>query len=390
MRNVSSASKYIVVVLCAFIFIEIILFGYNLVTDKASQNNLCTHPEKPGIDKTKTCAAKKPDIFFILFDEYTSSKALSEYFNFNNRVIDSLLSASGFYISTGSESNYNMTPFSLASTFNYNYLDLEKKDSLVSHSTFLKAMETFRKNRLTSFLAEQGYDILNYGCFNLDKAILHTRPYFESLPSDMINNQTILARIQRDIGWNFTIKNIFTGQFKIPGSYRRNKEYHLYRNNYNAEHILRELKTPGDKPRFVYVHLMLPHDPYFLDSNGNFVSDTAILQAKLNHETAYISQLKYANKILGEMIQAALTRTNRERVVVIEGDHGYGFHNDPGNKEREFPNLNAYYFSDRDYHSLYASVSPVNTFRVILNKYFCYDLPLLKDSSFYIQQKNSR
>ncbi|MDQ3277751.1 MAG: hypothetical protein M3Q06_05465, partial [Bacteroidota bacterium] len=49
-----------------------------------------------------------------------------------------------------------------------------------------------------------------------------------------------------------------------------------------------------------------------------------------------------------------------------------------------FRNLNAYYFSDKDYGMLYDSISPVNTFRVVLNKYFSQSFPLLKDSSFYL------
>jgi Sulfatase len=386
-KNIFSVSKYIIVVLCVFIFIELVLYGYNLITNKTSKNNLCRYTVASAINKKKTCTAKDPDIFFIVFDEYMSSKGLSEYFNFNNRVIDSLFTSAGFYTSSGSKSNYNMTAFSLASTFNYNYLDLQKGDNTVSHNTFLKASTTFKENRLTSFLTRQGYDIINYGCFDLENAILHTKPYFESLSTDMIDNQTIISRIKKDIGWNFAIKNIFNGQFKIPKDYKRNKEYHLYRNNFNIEQTLKELTRPGNKPRFIYAHIMLPHDPYFFDSTGNFVSDTAILQGKINRGNAYISQLIYSNKLLSKIIQAALTKTNRERVVIIEGDHGFGFHDDTTFKDREFKNLNEYYFSDLDYHSLYSSVSPVNTFRIVLNKYFCYNLPLLKDSSIYLQQK---
>jgi hypothetical protein len=43
--------------------------------------------------------------------------------------------------------------------------------------------------------------------------------------------------------------------------------------------------------------------------------------------------------------------------------------------------LNTYYFSDGNYSTLYDSISPVNSFRVILNKYFKTGLPLLKDST---------
>jgi hypothetical protein len=132
---------------------------------------------------------------------------------------------------------------------------------------------------------------------------------------------------------------------------------------------------------------MMPHDPYFFDSTGQLISDTVLVTGRFDRKAAYLSQLVYANKLLVKMIKAASTKTGRPRVVIIEGDHGFGFHDCPKFKDREFRNLNAYYFSDLDYHTLYSSISPVNTFRVILNKYFCCDYPLLDDSSFYVQQK---
>ena len=45
--------------------------------------------------------------------------------------------------------------------------------------------------------------------------------------------------------------------------------------------------------------------------------------------------------------------------------------------------LNAYYFPDRRYEALYQRISPVNSFRVVLSKYFGAGLDLLPDKSFY-------
>jgi hypothetical protein len=59
------------------------------------------------------------------------------------------------------------------------------------------------------------------------------------------------------------------------------------------------------------------------------------------------------------MISASVLKTGRERVVVIEGDHGYGIMNNPAYSEREFSNLNAYFFSDKNYQSLYPYNKPV-------------------------------
>jgi hypothetical protein len=381
-----TAKKYIVVLLSVFLLIEFVSTGYNLITKKGFKNNL-SRDNRSSIDAKKNCSTEKPDIFFVVFDEYTSSKGLKKYFNFDNQLIDSQLASAGFFVSTDSRSNYNMTPFSLASSFNFNYLNLPSNDSIVSQATFLKAIQTFKKNKLTVFLKQQGYEIIDNGCFEIDNSVFHMRPYFETLPKDIIDNQTIISRIKRDIGWNFTLKNILTGDLRIPRSYKKNKTYHIYRNNLNFKNAIDEMTKSGSNPKFVYAHLMMPHDPYFFDSTGQLISDTVLVTGRFDRKAAYLSQLVYANKLLVKMIKAASTKTGRPRVVIIEGDHGFGFHDCPKFKDREFRNLNAYYFSDLDYHTLYSSISPVNTFRVILNKYFCCDYPLLDDSSFYLQQK---
>jgi hypothetical protein len=44
--------------------------------------------------------------------------------------------------------------------------------------------------------------------------------------------------------------------------------------------------------------------------------------------------------------------------------------------------LNAYYLPGVDSDLIYPSISPVNTFRLILNTYFGADLPLLPDESY--------
>ena len=45
--------------------------------------------------------------------------------------------------------------------------------------------------------------------------------------------------------------------------------------------------------------------------------------------------------------------------------------------------LNAYYVNDQAKSSLYPSITPVNSFRVIFNSLFNTKIPLLDDTSYY-------
>ena len=66
----------------------------------------------------------KPDIFYLLFDAYTSSKTLDSVLTSDNSRLDSFLAGKGFFEAMQSRSNYNLTPFSITSCFNMQYLDL--------------------------------------------------------------------------------------------------------------------------------------------------------------------------------------------------------------------------------------------------------------------------
>jgi hypothetical protein len=74
-------------------------------------------------------------------------------------------------------------------------------------------------------------------------------------------------------------------------------------------------------------------------------------------------------------------------VIIVEGDHGFRYYTKPG-QEFMYQNMNAVYFPDKDYRTLYDSLSPVNTFRIVLNKYFKAGYPMLIDKRMYIPEQN--
>jgi hypothetical protein len=52
-----------------------------------------------------------------------------------------------------------------------------------------------------------------------------------------------------------------------------------------------------------------------------------------------------------------------------------------------FQNQNAVYFPDRDYHLFYDSITNVNMFRMTFDKLFKQNIPLLKDTSIFLYDK---
>jgi hypothetical protein len=79
-------------------------------------------------------------------------------------------------------------------------------------------------------------------------------------------------------------------------------------------------------------------------------------------------------------------------VIIIQGDHGPGGHLDWDSLENSClwertSILNAYYLLGSEASGLYPSISPVNSFRVVLNAYFGADMPLLPDRTYFTSHR---
>lgn len=370
--------NYVKSLFLLLLFLEIIVFIQKSFSGEKSKNDLLLRTEMK-----ETTPLDKPDIFFIVFDEYASSRSLKGDLGFDNSLLDSSLVKNGFFLSAESKSNYNLTPFSLASTFGMNYLNIGN-DTLISSKSLLQAVNSVKKNVLVPFLIRHGYQIKNFGCFDFDSFPCQQQPYFENYFSDVIDNQTFYSRIRKDIWWNIALKNFFTGKRRVPNSFIDNRKIYLKRNIINFQNLEKELNSEGTSPKFVYAHLMLPHEPFFIKGDGTLRSENEILWNEVNPREGYLGQIEYANQLIKQLLFLINSPKAKNRVVIIEGDHGYRFFAPNAPIEKCFMNLNAYFFSDKSFSALYKTISPVNTFRIILNKYFNQQLPLLKDSSTYL------
>ena len=150
---------------------------------------------------------------------------------------------------------------------------------------------------------------------------------------------------------------------------------------------LRDVSRSVDgKPVFVYAHFLVPHAPFLFDSTGKVKPEGE--WASTDHRL-YLDQLKYTNLLIRDLCTALIKEARRPRIIILQGDHGYRNFNAKDNLPGsvEFRNLNAFYFPDKEYSMLHDSISNVNTFRVVLNKYFNANLPLLKDTTIFLELK---
>jgi len=162
---------------------------------------------------------------------------------------------------------------------------------------------------------------------------------------------------------------------------------------------LREMKW-SDQPEFVFTHVISPHWPFVLDELGNPVYPAIRYNLAADYPDwekptlqefteGYRKQVQGLNRLLLETIDA-VQESNPDAIIILQGDHGPRRRvilPDPEPWQtyarEELAILNAYYLPGVEAKDiLYPRISPVNTFRVILNTYFQEDLPLLEDRSF--------
>jgi hypothetical protein len=324
----------------------------------------------------------KPDIYFLLFDAYASSKCLQEQYHYDNSGFDRYLTEKGFHIQSASRANYKYTILSMPSILNMGYLDKLKNVKGGPVAEYYYLSDLIRDNNLMDWLHSIGYDIVNCSIFDLRG---HPSPITESLlplQTRLITDQTLYSRFYRDIGWNFY-------QFTVnPFS---EKEIDLSLNNDNK--LIARLESasaaPSPHPRFFYGHFNIPHPPYYFDRHGNRRKVRAPYKATDEDNVQdYLDYLNYTNKKAEELIDTIRTNSHGHAIIIMMGDHGLRYHDRLGYNPLSFvENQNAVYFPGKDYHLFYDSISGVNQFRAVLNTLFGQNLPLLKDSIVNVKDK---
>ena len=335
--------------------------------------------------KNLTPSANPPDIYWIILDGYGGADYLKFTYGYDNQKFLDILRAQGFYVAKQSRPNYPQTELSLASTINMDYLgtfavDLQNTDNrnpltdILQQSTLREALEQagyqFVALPSTAMFAQfrDADTYLSLGASDINE--------FEGL---LLSTTTLALPIEK-----------FDLNVPIPS-------YNLHRRTIAYE--LETLKTipeiPG--PKFVFAHILAPHPPFVFDAEGNPVQpdrpynmgDAGGFQGT-NDEYAqgYVDAVQYLNREIEHVIAAILEKSSMPPVIIIQGDHGPGDHYNTLKLDKNclwerYSILNVYYFPDQDYTALYQDITPVNSFRVVLNEYFNANLDLLEDRIYY-------
>ncbi len=380
-KNFTTISLYLNVLLLIYVAIDTTAIAIRIMHPPA--NKFSVYSSIADNNKYKEVYdVQKPDIYFLLFDEYASSLALRQDYGYDNNL-DSFLTDRGFNIQQKSYSNYNYTFLSMPSILNMAYLKANgNKKTIVPANDFGYLSKLIANNEIIRFLSVQKYNIVNYSIFDLAGKPTLVNQSFLPLSTRLISDNTLFSRIYKDLGWV-----AFASRFGIEQSFTTKIASVKHNNNMLFDSVVMQSLKPSAQPSFIYAHFYMPHDPFIFDEHGRERSEKSIRDdgsGDLRDAKSYLGYLKYTNDKIRKLIDIIQRNTKGKAVIILMGDHG--FRQDiKQNDHQSFQNMNAVYFPDHDYHLLYDSISGVNQFRVIFNTLFHQSFPLQKDSTIFFQ-----
>jgi hypothetical protein len=359
-------------------------------------------------ERMPASAEPLPDIYYIILDTYGRTDIVKNIYNYDNAAFVDWLRQKGFYVASDSHSNYSQTMLSLASSLNLTYLDAAELKAArtttgdprwhvnlnsaaiqllnaAHENERLPLAHMIQRNRVAETLKEHGYRFVaftsGYGGVQFPNA-------------DVVRRAAVLSDFEESLLSTTPIPELAEKVYDPL-------ELHRERVRYVFDHLGDSLGGLG--PFFVFAHILSPHSPYVFKADGSAVDRAGLKPGVFYDEevglrnpadrarviAGYRGQIAYVTRRIQKVIETILADSTRRRIIVLQGDHGpnvemrWAGPSGVAAAIERLSILNAYYVPSSMRRRLYPSITPVNTFRIILGQLFGQSWNLLPDRSYF-------
>ncbi|HOW91706.1 MAG TPA: hypothetical protein PK883_05250 [Anaerolineaceae bacterium] len=364
-----AASIWRWVTLVSAVLIAITILKLIPIEVKKAQTQRAAAREQIGT--VNAAAGNSPDIYYLVFDEFSGLEAMREYFN--STEVDgfkAFLEGKGFFVGEKVFGSSNHTVHQMAVRMNYNEYPYVQGDQPIWHEALANA-------RGIAYLDAKGYTTMVFE----EISMLH--PTLPKIKADYLyrynyNSGEDLGTLFDEYGMlvaDTTMAYAFERLYKVGNPDDLMHHDFLF---FTKERLPNLEDIPG--PHFVYAHLMIPHQPFMFDRNGALV-DSAFFRNWNYYEGQYIYTMKYIEELVTDILKNA--DPDNPPVIILQSDHGARIHED--NKELSgFPQdmlrniLFALYLPGYDTSTIAQDENPINTLPIVFNHYFGDNIPLME------------
>ncbi len=341
-----------------------------VISVKAPSVGRRAHNAVPFALSSQSQARSLPDIYYIILDGYARPDVMKKLFDFDAEPFLDHLENKGFYLANQSTANYCQTPLCLSCSLNGVYLD-DLVRGLGNDQTELT--DLIGNNNVLATLKPLGYKFATFATgfdpTEHPEADLYLSPHpFSSGFARMLIDQCPL-------------RVIWPGhRGQMPPTLSRQ------RITYVLDHLAEVARNP--QPTFTLAHMLCPHPPFLFGEDGEDVSLRFVrydmsgggrvkgrFQYPDEFRQAYRAQSAFVTREIEKTIDGILANSPEPPIIIVQSDHGSELYLDResvsnSDVTERMSILNAYYFPGGRYDELYQTISPVNSFRVVLNTFF--------------------
>ena len=275
----------ITVVFCALIIIN----GAPKFATIQARINSEKKSAKESIENTQE-GAEMPNIYFLMFDEYSSYDFMKKYYDYDNKEFLERLKNDGFSISYGSHNESVRTSTVVANLMNLEYI---VDDSWEEY----RKSQVRMNGRLYSLLQEHGYRLYSL-----------TESYGLPLLDQTLDTGGRRATVSGDTLGDVLLKN--TVAYPLV-----NKKWNALRPTLD---IIENYICSGEKSRFLVAHLNITHAPFIYDRDGNISNN---INSNWVDKQFYLNQYIFATKVMDELVECIL-ENDPNSIIIIQSDHG--------------------------------------------------------------------
>jgi hypothetical protein len=337
-----------------------------------------------------------PDVYYIILDAYARGDVLEDLYQFDNSEFIQMLEEHNFYIAQESRSNYDSSELSIASSLNMlhflNMSDFFGGEGAIDEGLARKAPAYL----IDHALVFEAFEELGYTTVAFNSGY----PGTEHKGADIyVQSPDIQDASLQSIGFELMLLDTSIGKALLQigdGAWMpHEKMFEAHRSR--ILFTLDQLSSFSDQegPHFIYAHIVNPHVPFVFGPDGERIQGLdpfTLLDARPGdprNVDLYRGQVQHINKLVTAAIEEILVNSAVPPIIIIQADHGSrvfsGAEPSPEDRERlQFEILNALHIPGVHEGALSPNMSPVNTFRIILNELSTANFPLLEDRSYVL------